>query len=121
MEGHPKGQGFSSVYDASTGKVLAKPSPEVDIEGATLPDGWVTRNKGHAKVSEELGGDSTQHWGFAVILQRDGTLNIRWRSRTLNPRGLASSEDDLHMVPENLRPKIIQAIETATGRKVNNK
>jgi hypothetical protein len=108
LEGHPAGQGFTGVYDASTGNVLIAPS----TADAEIPAGWVARAGGHADVSAALGGDAANQSGFAVILQEDGTLNITWTSRTLNP---APS----FQVPENLQQTIINTVQSATGRTVN--
>jgi hypothetical protein len=63
-------------------------------------------------VSAALGGDAANHSGFAVILQEDGSLNITWRSGTLN------SPPD-YVVPPEMRPKIIGAVQSATGRTIN--
>ncbi len=108
LEGHGAGQGFSGVFDVARGRVLIQPS----TPNAPAPSGWVLRAGGHAQVSANLGGNSANHAGFAVILQQNGTLNITWVSRTLNrtPNALVS--------PAN-RPQIIKAVESATGRKVN--
>jgi hypothetical protein len=108
FEGHTAGQGFTGVFDASTGKVLIAPS----TADAVIPDGWVPRTGGHADVSAALGGDAASHSGFAVILQNDGSLNITWRSGTLNP-------PPNYVVPPALRQQIIDEIEAATGRTVN--
>ncbi len=77
-----------------------------------VPEGWVPRRGGHAQVSAELGGDASSHHGLAVILQEDGTLAITWRSEQLN-RG------PNNLVPTNIRPKIVEAVETLTGRTVS--
>ena len=108
LEGHSAGQGFTGVYDASTGDVLIAPS----TADAEIPAGWVARAGGHADVSAALGGDAASQSGFAVILQEDGTLNITWRSGTLNP------PPDF-VVPPNLRQTIINTVQSATGRTVN--
>jgi len=109
LEGHSAGQGFTGVYDASTAKVLIAPS----TAEADVPAGWVARAGGHADVSTTLGGDAANHSGFAVILQEDGTLNITWRSGTLNP-------PPSYVVPPSLRPTIIKAVQSATGRTINH-
>lgn len=108
LEGHGAEQGFTGVYDASTGRVLIQPSTAEPV----VPSGWVARAGGHADVSAALGGDAASHSGFAVILQEDGSLNITWRSGTLNP-----APD--YVVPPELRPQIIDAVQNATGRTVN--
>jgi len=108
LEGHSATQGFTGVFDVSTGKVLIAPS----TEEADIPAGWVERAGGHADVSATLGGDSANHSGFAVILQQDGTLNITWKSGTLNPA-------PEYIVPPNLQPTIIDAVQSATGKTIN--
>jgi hypothetical protein len=77
-----------------------------------IPEGWVARAGGHADVSATLGGDAAGHSGFALILQENGSLNITWRSGTLN-RTPGS------LVPTELRSTIIDAVKVATGRTVN--
>jgi len=109
LEGHVAPQGVSGVFDASTGRVLLRPS----TEEAVIPEGWVARGGGHAEVSAALGGNRASHSGFAAILQENGSLNITWRSGTLNP----SSNN--YYVPARLRSSIMDAVEDATGRKVN--
>jgi hypothetical protein len=108
LEGHAPGQGFTGVFDASTSKVLIRPS----TAEAAIPPGWVARAGGHADVSAALGGDAASHFGFAVILQEDGTLGITWRSGTLNPA-------PNYVVPPALRATIIDSVQFATGRAVN--
>ncbi len=107
LEGHPTGQGFTGVFDSSTGKIALNPSTDAPV----LPPGFVPRRGGHADVSRALGGNPANHSGFAVILQEDGTLRVTWRSGTLN-----NTPDSL--VPVEQRPAIIKAIEEQTGRKV---
>jgi hypothetical protein len=111
LRGFGARQGFSGVFDASTGRILLRPSRAV-AEGP-LPEGWVARGGGHADVSAELGGDAARHSGFAIILQEDGTLAVTWRSGTLNP-----GPDG--MVPPELRATIVKEIEEATGRAVSS-
>jgi len=108
LKGHSAGQGFTGVYDATTRKVLIAPS----TANAEIPAGWVARAGGHAEVSATLSGDAANHSGFAIILQPDGTLNITWRSGTLNPA-------PNYVVPSNLRPAIINSVQSATGRTIN--
>ena len=108
LEGQSAGQGFTGVYDSSTGGLLIAPS----TADADVPAGWVSRTGGHADVSAALGGSAANQSGFAVILQHDGTLNVTWRSGMLNPA-------PGYVVPTNLRPTIIDALQAATGRIVN--
>jgi hypothetical protein len=109
LEGHGAEQGFTGVFDDATGQVLIKPS----MEGPGIAPGWVARRGGHADVSSALGGNAANHRGFAVILQKDGSLAVTWRSGVLNP-----SPD--FVVPQAERARIIAAIEKATGRKVSS-
>ncbi len=108
LEGHNAGQGFTGVFDTVTGKVELRPS----TSATPRPDGWVPRNGGHAKVSELVGGNKTDHLGFAVIIEQEGTLKITWRSGVLNPPPAG-------LVPSAQRSTIIQAVEQATGRKIS--
>ena len=109
LEGHGAGQGFTGVFDSATGKVLVKPS----TAASEIPSGWVAGRGGHADVSKALEGDAAKHLGFAVILQKDGTLGVTWRSGVLNP-----GPDSL--VPQAVRNSIVAAIEAATGKKVSS-
>ena len=102
------GQGFSGVYDASTGDVGLMPSSY----DQPTPAGFVrAQGGGHRVVSSDLGGDPANHWGFAAILENDGALRLTWRSRSLN-----RTPDNL--VPEEVRPAIIKAVADATEREV---
>ncbi|WP_129775911.1 FG-GAP-like repeat-containing protein [Peristeroidobacter soli] len=107
LEGHAAGQGFTGVYDTGAGQLLLRPS----TSATPLPPGWAARAGGHGAVSATLGG-TANHAGFAVIIQADGSLAVTWVSRTLN-RGPA------YLVPPELRPSIVEAIERATGRTVS--
>ena len=109
LEGHGAGQGFTGVFDAATGRVLLRPS----TAEALIPEGWVARSGGHAAVSDLLGGEPAGHTGFAVILEEGGGLEMTWRSGTLNP-------PPAFVVPESLRPTIVEAVEQATGRPVTS-
>jgi len=109
LEGHPAGQGFTGVFDSATGRIGLSPSSA----DAVLPRGFVPRAGGHANVSQALGGNAANHSGFAAILEQNGTLRVTWRSGTLN-------NTPGNLVPENLRPQIIRAIEQQTGRTVSS-
>jgi RHS repeat-associated protein len=111
LEGHEAGQGFSGVFDAASGKINIRPSP--NQRGASIPEGGVPRGGGHSIVSKQLGGNTTTHSGFTVILQKDGTLTVTWKSTSLNKTSDA-------LVPKDLRPQIVKAIEEQTGRKVSS-
>jgi hypothetical protein len=65
LRGHGPGQGFTGVFDASTGRVALRPS----TADAVIPAGWVPRAGGHAAVSAELGGATGSHAGFAAIIE----------------------------------------------------
>lgn len=98
------GQGFSGVYDEATGSILAFPSG---------PGGVVPRRGGHAVVNQRLteavGAPGGQRAGFTAILQTDGSLQVQWLSRSVNPSGY---------VPDSLRPAIIDALSQTSGRTV---
>jgi hypothetical protein len=61
----------------------------------------------------ELGGNAGSHRGFAVILQKDGTLAVTWRSGVLN-------QPPEYVIPMALRPEVVKAIEEQTGRVVSS-
>jgi RHS repeat-associated protein len=109
LKGHKAGQGFTGVFDANSGRIGLSPSTAERI----VPPGFVPRAGGHATVSATLGGSRATHSGFAVILQKDGTLHVTWRSGTLN-----RTPDNL--VPESLRSQIVKALEEQTGRTVSS-
>ena len=111
FEGHKPGQGFSSVYDEATGQIAMRPSPARAAD--PVPDGWVPRRGGHARVSAELGGDRAGHHGFATVLESDGSVRITWRSGQLNRTSDA-------MVPQNMREQIVKSVEEQTGRSVSS-
>lgn len=98
------GQGFSGVYDKATGSILAFPSG---------PGGGVPRRGGHAVVNQRLteavGAPGGQRAGFTAILQTDGSLQVQWLSRSVNPSGYVS---------DSLRPAIIDALSQTSGRTV---
>jgi hypothetical protein len=108
LQGFGARQGFTGVFDSRTGGILIRPSTYDDL----IPQGWVAARGGHGQVSAQLGGSRANHHGFAVILQQNGSLNVSWRSLTLNGR-----TDGL--VPQQMRQRIVNAVEMATGRKVN--
>jgi len=103
FDAFPAGQGFTGVYDAESGKVALVPSTTGDV-----PQGWVSRRGGHQAVSEALGGDAGNHYGFAAIRQADGSLQLTWRSGVLN--GAYPNAE----VPMNIRPAITGALEGLT-------
>jgi len=107
FEGHGPGQGFTSVFDTATGQVKLIPS----TTQVPTPAGFVPRRGGHAPASRALGGERANHAGFAVILEEGGGLRITWRSGQLNKTPDA-------LVPEGLRPAIVEAVEQQTGRRV---
>jgi RHS repeat-associated protein len=109
FDGHVANQGFSAVIDLTKKKLLLVPSTYSD----DIPTGWVNAQGGHGAVSRMLGGNRADHWGFAAILQSDGTLRLRWISRTLN-----QTADN--QVPANLRQEIIEAVEKMTGKTVSS-
>jgi hypothetical protein len=106
LDGFGPNQGFTGVFDPSSGRIGLRPSPS--SASAPVPPGWVPRRGGHADVSRELGGDQSRHLGFAVIIQEGGGLSVTWRSGTLNPPPAG-------LVPEAQRRRIV---ERQTGRRV---
>ena len=108
LSDYPAGQGFTGVYDASTGQILLVPS----TANPEIPPGWVARNGGHQAVSEALGGDAAEHYGFAAIIQENGSLQLTWRSGVLNSAYPGAE------VPMGIRPAIIQEVEALTDAAV---
>lgn len=101
-------QGFTGVYDAETGTVAFAPSTYDEV----IPEGWVDANGGHAVVSDALGGNSDNHFGFSAILQEDGSVQLTWKSGVLNSAYPGS------MVPAEIQPQIVQAVQGLTSRQV---
>lgn len=112
LDGHAPPQGFTGVYDAATKRLRMRPSAS-SARGRRLPSGFVPRRGGHAIVSQELGGDSKDHHGFAVILQDDGTVHVTWRSGQLN-------QGPENLVPQEHRSAIVAAVERDTGKRVSS-
>jgi hypothetical protein len=108
FDGFGAEDGFSGVVDMLRKKLLIVPS----TSDVPVPAGFVPRSLGHLEVSNLVGGDSLNHWGFATILQADGTLKVTWKSGVLN-----MTPDNL--VPVSVRQEIVDAIEAATGRTVS--
>jgi hypothetical protein len=104
LSDYPAGQGFTGVYDASTGQIMLVPS----TANPQIPPGWVARNGGHAAVSQALGGDAAEHYGFAAIIQENGSLQLTWRSGVLNSAYPGAE------VPMGIRPAIVQEVEALT-------
>lgn len=108
FDGHPTGQGFSGVFDPKTGAVLMKPSSYT----TPPPAGSVSARGGHLTLSNELGRD-LNHVGFTGFLEQGGGLRIEWLSRSVNG---PNPNFPGPVVPEALRPPVLDAIKTATGR-----
>ncbi len=112
VDGFTAPQGFSGVYDTTTGAIGLSPSVYVE-PGATVPEGFVNARGGHLDVSDALGGDPDNQVGFAVVLQEDGTANVTWTSRTLN-----SSYPDAQ-VPVEFQQPILDTVQDQTGLTIN--
>ena len=108
FDGHVVGQGFTGVIDSLKKKLLLVPSTYDDV----IPDNWVPARSGHGPVSQMLGGNTANMWGFAAKLQADGSLHVTWLSGVLN-------QTPDRAVPEAFRRYIVDAIEATTGRKVS--
>lgn len=68
-------------------------------------------------MSDLLGGNRSDHRGFAAILLPDNTIQITWRSGTLNG---VDANGVGRTVPTVLRRGIVQAIEHQTGLTVSS-
>jgi hypothetical protein len=103
------GQGFSGVFDEATGSWIAAPS----TRAAEIPQHWVSARGGHAVVSGRLnqviGPAAGRRAGFTVFLEEDGSLGVEWLSRSVNGRANP-------LVPEDMRPSILEALTGASGR-----
>ena len=81
-------QGFSGVYDKTTGKILYKPSnregKSITLNDGAVVDDVVTQFGGHGAVADAMGGDRASKLGFAIIKESEDVIRIRWNSRTLN-------------------------------------
>jgi RHS repeat-associated protein len=108
FEGYTAQQGFTGVYDTSTGELALVPSTGIE----PIPEGWVDRSGGHADVSAALGGDPANQVGFAAVLQDDGSVQLTWKSGVLN-------SGPGNMVPGEMQPQITQAVQGLTTRNVN--
>jgi hypothetical protein len=113
------GSAFSGIYSPETGRFLAYPSEGTLLADGTVPENLVPRRGGHmlvnAAFSDLVGMDPTSNVGFTLFREQDGTISIEWLSRSVNGR---NPSFDGVVVPESLRPQIIEAIKTATGLNV---
>jgi hypothetical protein len=111
FKGHAPGQGFSGFFDPKTSAVLMKPSAYPGTGGA-LPEGFVSARGRHQTLSNELGRD-VNHVGFTGFLDEGGGLRMEWLSRSVNGPNPSFPGP---VVPQAMRPSILDAIKSATGR-----
>jgi hypothetical protein len=104
----PVGQGFSGVYNPSSGQILMRPSTAL----VPIPAGYVPRGGGHAVLAAEMGRSPSQV-GFTAFLQQNGALRIEWLSRSVNGMNPSFTGS---ILPASQRPAVLRAIEDATGR-----
>lgn len=76
--------------------------------------GQVPRTGRHGQVSDVLGGSRANHQGFAVVIRDDGSLEVRWVSRTLN------KQDDNFEVPVADRQAIVEKLKKRRERRLVN-
>lgn len=108
LDGHASGQGFSGVLDPDTGALRLRPSTYEN----PVPDGYVSARGGHFTLSSELGGNPN-NLGFTVFLQENGSLGVRWLSRSVNLRNPNFPGAE---VPASFQGLVLDAITAATGR-----
>lgn len=108
FRGHRAGRGFSGVFDPDSGSVVMRPSSYAD----PIPAGHVSARGGHATLSFGMG-NNPNNLGFTAFLQRDGSLGVRWLSRSVNgPNPNFPGAE----VPAAMQGSVLQAITAATGR-----
>lgn len=110
------GSGFSGVYDPDSRRFSLSPSQENTSlrSGGKVPN-RVPRRGGHARVNNAFGRNTGGAFGFTLLLQGDGSLEVNWLSRSVNTRNGHSRDG---MVPEERREEIMNAIRRTTGRNV---
>jgi RHS repeat-associated protein len=114
LDDYGPGQGFSGVYDPASGQMATRPS--VEPGAASPPAGSVSQYGGHGQINSQLGEfgvDQSQTVGFTVVQQTDGSLEVRWRSRSVNSNNWGSID-----APDAYRQEIIDAVAESTGRQV---
>ena len=88
LDGYDIGQGFTGVFDKSTGKIGFKPSNRlgtpITLKNGTVVSDVVRQYGGHGSVADAMGGARNTKLGFAIIKKSSASLEIRWNSRTLN-------------------------------------
>jgi hypothetical protein len=113
----PPGSGFSGVFNPGTGQFLAYPSGDTRLADGSVPANIVRQYGGHGQVnavfSRLLRVDPTTNLGFVMTLESDGTISMRFRSRSVN---LANPSFQGDVVPRAQQEQIKRAIEAATGR-----
>ncbi|MEW9531127.1 RHS repeat-associated core domain-containing protein [Microbispora sp. NPDC049125] len=97
--------GFSGVYDPAGRNFHAR------LSGGGNP--LVSQFGGHAQINREVFGGSGSTVGFAVIKGGDGTLQMRWNSRSVNERNFGD-----RAAPMGHRDLIMDALRAATGMEV---
>jgi hypothetical protein len=114
--------GFSGVYNPTTRQFLAHPSGETRLLSGAEPQNLVPRRGGHGAVNSQFSGmtgvEPTSNVGFTMFLEQDGSLSIDWLSRSVNGRNPSFPGN---LVPESLRPQIIEDISKATGKTVRSR
>lgn len=113
------GSGFSGVYDPETGQFIIRPSGNTPAMPGGEGPTWVEQFGGHGTLNESLaelaGTNPNKTAGFVLIYEGEGRVTIRWNSGSVNVTNFGQ-----RAVPAELRPAIINAIESQTGLSVTS-
>lgn len=105
-----------------TRQFLAQPSGNSRLLSGAEPQNLVPRRAGHGAVnrrfSQITGTDPASNVGLTLFLEEHGDVSIEWRSISVNAINTSFSGD---LVPEYLRPQIIEDIGKAIDRTVRSR
>jgi hypothetical protein len=108
-----------TVYSPMTRQFMAFPSGDTRLLNGLAPEKLVPRRAGHANVNREFSQVTrtapTGNVGLTMFLEEDGGFSVEWRSASVNGLNPSFLGD---LVPESLRPQIIEDVSNAINRPV---
>jgi hypothetical protein len=107
------GDVYSGVYEPSSGTFYARLSVD-EKDPARFPNA-VLSNGGHGEVNFWHFKGSRETVGFNMFFEEDG-ISVAWFSRSVNRRNHGDP-----MAPDGARQEIMDAIASATGRRVRSR
>lgn len=110
--------GFSGAYNTRTGQFAALPSGSTVLRGGRTPTSLVARRGGHVPALRALDDLSPTSYddavGFTLLFNRRGEAVVAFNSGGLNQK------HPFQLVPDNLRPEIISALQESLGVEVKS-